>query len=159
MGSPIGTEAPMATRHHRQLNDTLPRGVPAARQCAEHIDKHRMPESIRGMQTTHFTNAQGLRLSAYNWWPDQPRAIVLGLHGYSSHAQFEFLLAASPGMPHTQYERSLPQQLMAANIAFCCYDQQGHGHSECARNTFTYFDRFEGERQCFWWRPMSAFLF
>jgi alpha-beta hydrolase superfamily lysophospholipase len=65
------------------------------------------------------------------------------IHGYGQSAHFEFLTAKYPGGPHSEWEKSILQQLVDAGVSCYAMDLQGHGESEGARGLRGFFEAFD----------------
>ncbi|CEL92503.1 unnamed protein product [Vitrella brassicaformis CCMP3155] len=70
-------------------------------------------------------NKQGLSLACFLWEVQQPKFIVVGLHGYSAHAHIEWMMH-----PKLTYEGSWAQKFNKAGASLCAYDHQSFGRSE-----------------------------
>lgn len=62
-----------------------------------------------------FTAASGEQLATTEWIPDQPRAVILGVHGYGGYGELTFRRAA--------------EFWKARGIATISYDQRGFGRN------------------------------
>lgn len=88
-------------------------------------------------------NRHGLKLCRFTIRAQRPKAACVLIHGYGQSAHFEFLTAKYPGGPHSEWEKSILQQLVDAGVSCYAMDLQGHGESEGARGLRGFFEAFD----------------
>lgn len=91
----------------------------------------------------------GERLATYVWLPaaaagggappPRPRGVVHLLHGFRSHARFNFLRSEPPATLW-RYDGSFVAALVGAGLAVVAHDHVGHGASSGLRTYFSSFD-------------------
>jgi acylglycerol lipase len=81
----------------------------------------------------YFEGLKGLRLYYQAWIPDQPKAVVQFMHGFSEHSgHFPFLV----------------ERLLASGYAMYVKDHRGHGRSEGEKTDVdSYLDYVEDEKR------------
>jgi acylglycerol lipase len=94
-----------------------------------------------------FKTANGSELATYSWLPDggvvSATGCVFLLHGYSSHARFEYL-DTNDRNERTVYAGSIPSHLNALGLVVFAHDHLGHGLSSGTR---LYWNRLDELRQ------------
>lgn len=84
-------------------------------------------------------------LATYRWVPENPKAAVFLVHGFRSHARFNFLRQDSPtdlhiyGQGTTSVDTSLVRELNLRDFAVFAHDHVGHGNSTGLRAYFPSF--------------------
>lgn len=71
--------------------------------------------------------------------PPRPRGVVYLLHGFRSHARFNFLRSEPPATLW-RYDGSFVAALVGAGLAVVAHDHVGHGASSGLRTYFSSFD-------------------
>lgn len=96
-------------------------------------------------QSTHPSNVPGETLATYHWPCDAPDPIaaVFLVHGFRSHARFNFLRSDPPNRLHCYGDAtsasSFIRQLNLRQIAVHAHDHVGHGSSTGLRAYFPSF--------------------
>lgn len=77
------------------------------------------PFELKNMEesTEFFYNARGQKLHVRSYWPENPKAIVIFLHGFAGHANRPIHGPISTEMVQNDY-------------AYLTFDFHGHGYSE-----------------------------
>ena len=90
------------------------------------------------MKVDSFVNAQGLKVVTYAFDPSADaefgaaklKGVVILLHGYGAHTQYQWFHAKTPGECRTSYEDTTIDNLVKQGYACRTLDHQGGGRSE-----------------------------
>ena len=92
--------------------------------------------------TKHFKSGEGLILHS-NFWPaENPKAIVVLVHGHGTYLGFEFLRSNGADRPRV-YEGSWVERLNKEGFSCCGIDLQSMGRSQSASGLQVCFERFD----------------
>lgn len=82
-----------------------------------------------GKPTEYTESSQGLKLAVRRWSADEPKAVILFVHGGAGF--------------HSGYSEILGQYMKSNGITMIAYDQAGSGHSESLEGKRQYFDSMD----------------
>lgn len=89
-----------------------------------------------------MTNAQGLKLRRYIWPAQNPKSVLVFVHGHGAHIFFELLKGQGLGEVPS-YEGSWLESLNLAGVTVIAIDNQGCGRSEGLNGLRFYVESFD----------------
>lgn len=89
----------------------------------------------------HFINAEKIPMQAYRWQltEGKPKGVVVLVHGYGNHTQWEWFPPSKAGAFHDKYEGSWVDELVRTGFVVLACDLQSHGRSQGSGGYRCYF--------------------